>query len=48
MYYGGDVAELLLAIALFRSWYRAPRRRYGTMTLSDRGRRANDSPASSG
>jgi putative membrane protein len=22
MYYGGDVAELLLAVALFAAWYR--------------------------
>jgi putative membrane protein len=28
MYYGGDLAELLLAIALFASWYRATGRRY--------------------
>lgn len=28
MYYGGDVAELLLAIALFASWYRVSGRRY--------------------
>jgi putative membrane protein len=26
MYYGGDVAELLLAVALFASWYRRRRR----------------------
>jgi len=28
MYYGGDVAELLLAVALFAAWYRAAGRRY--------------------
>ncbi|HEV2131019.1 MAG TPA: cytochrome c oxidase assembly protein [Longimicrobiaceae bacterium] len=28
MYYGGDLAELLLAIALFATWYRASGRRY--------------------
>ena len=28
MYYGGDVAELLLAMALFASWYRTSARRY--------------------
>jgi len=28
MYYGGDVAELLLAVALFATWYRAAGRRY--------------------
>lgn len=28
MYYGGDVAELLLAIALFASWYRVSGRRH--------------------
>ncbi|MDQ3606961.1 MAG: cytochrome c oxidase assembly protein [Gemmatimonadota bacterium] len=28
MYYGGDLAELLLAVALFATWYRASGRRY--------------------
>jgi putative membrane protein len=28
MYYGGDLAELLLAVALFASWYRAAGRRW--------------------
>lgn len=28
MYYGGDVAELLLAVALFATWYHRPLRRH--------------------
>ena len=29
MYYGGDLAEALLAVALFAGWYQTRRRRYG-------------------
>jgi putative membrane protein len=37
MYYGGDIAEILLATALFASWYqqrgrRQPRRRHADRT----------------
>ncbi|MFF5176513.1 cytochrome c oxidase assembly protein [Micromonospora sp. NPDC000316] len=28
MYYGGDIAELLLAVALFAAWYNGPARRH--------------------
>ncbi|MET7876040.1 cytochrome c oxidase assembly protein [Micromonospora profundi] len=31
MYYGGDIAELLLAVALFASWYNSPARRASSL-----------------
>ncbi|MEU0040726.1 cytochrome c oxidase assembly protein, partial [Streptomyces sp. NPDC006333] len=34
MYYGGDIAELLLAAALVTTWHPAPRPRRDTTTVS--------------
>ena len=34
MYYGGDLAEVLLAVALFAGWYQTRRRRYGPAGLA--------------
>lgn len=46
MYYGGDLAELLLAVALFASWYRASGRRYERLrSLRVSGRVMTASPA---
>ncbi|MGB3852135.1 MAG: cytochrome c oxidase assembly protein, partial [Tunicatimonas sp.] len=34
MYYGGDVAEALLAVALFSGWYQTRARRHGQPTAA--------------